>query len=123
MSGASVKSWGSVIVTVLVFAAFFAVLAVWLGKIGTNPVKDRQGNIVRDEWQRAKDVMIFVGPFATAALGYWFGSDGKQKAQQAADVAQGKADKAQAQKEAILSAASPDVLERAKAVRPEAFTS
>jgi hypothetical protein len=130
----NIKSWGSFVVTIFIFIAFFWVLFYVLHNIGSSPTKDAQGNVV-DKFARSKDILTVVLSLTTAAVGYWFGSDGKSKvedqaaqaqthaadAQNQATQAKNQVVKAEKQKSAILDAAPPGALARAKTSHPELF--
>lgn len=130
----NIKSWGSFLVTVFIFIAFFWVLYFVLHNIGSSPTKDTQGNVV-DKFARSKDILTVVLSLTTAAVGYWFGSDGKSKvedqaaqaqthaadAQNQANQAKSQVVKAEKQKSAILDASPPGALLKAKNSHPELF--
>src|SRR4051812_50174396 len=83
---------------VLITTGLFVFVAWWLfvvaGHLGDSPVVDQQGNVVMDEFQRTKDILLVVLPLLTTALGDWFGSGGKDKG---GGAAQEGAEKAKAQ--------------------------
>lgn len=145
----NIRSWGTAVVTVLVFIAFFWVLYFVLHNIGSKPSKAPTGDII-DRFARSKDILTVVLSLTTAAIGYWFGNDGKAQAQNqavnaqnTAAAAQTQASKAQdtatkaqtdaatahahaaaveKQKSAILAVAQNDLLTLAKQAHPEAFS-
>lgn len=93
--------------------------AWWLGivalRLGVQPVKDGSGNVVVDEYQRSKDILLVVLPLVTTTFGFWFGAQGK-------DQAQAQADQAKQQVTAIVAASTdPDLLQKAKSSNPHAF--
>ena len=94
-----------------------ALTAWWLLKVSTtldaSPIKDSDGNVV-DSYQRAKDILLAVLPLLTLALGYWFGSAGKEKSD-------AKADAAQTRLTAVMDAGEPGLLQRARQLNPKAF--
>jgi hypothetical protein len=109
------KSIGAVAVTVIT-----GLIAVWWlfevsRRLGIAPTPGPGGDIVVDEFQRAKDILVIVLPLFTAAIGYWVGSQGTTEAKKDADEARDKL-------EAVVSEAPSDVLERARAKHREAFT-
>jgi len=85
-----IKSIGTVVMTVFVFGIVIWWLAVVLDRIGTAPQVNSRGAVIVDQYQRAKDILLVVFPLATAAVGYWFGNHGRERAQQQADQAQSK---------------------------------
>lgn len=98
-------------------------------RLGTAPTKDAQGTVVVDEYQRAKDILLVVLPIVTSVLGYWFGSQGKEKADAAATKANDEASKAKdeahdakQQLAAITAAAGdPELLTKARSLYPHLF--
>ena len=105
----------SFIVTLIVFAIVVWWLIEAFIKIPKAPTLNSQGIIVVDEYQRTKDILSVVFPLATAAVGYWLGSDGKSKAED-------QAKSSQAQLTAVVgTSADSDLLEKAKSKYPEAF--
>jgi hypothetical protein len=133
------KSVGTIVVTVISFGIVIWVLFFVLTNIGTAPVPATGGKAAVDPYEHAKDILLVVFPLATATIGFWFGSDGKAKAQDqaaqaqstAADAqstaadAQSRATAADKQKSAVLQSVddSKGLLEKAKRDFPEAFTS
>lgn len=103
----------------LITLVTIALAAWWLGiialRLGVPPVKDGSGNIVIDEYQRAKDILLVVLPLVTTTFGFWFGAQGK-------DQAQAQADQAHQQLTAVVAASTdPDILQKAKTSSPHAF--
>lgn len=94
------------------------IVAWWLFEIskrlGMPPTKDAAGNIIIDEFQRAKDVLVIVLPLFTASIAYWVGSQGTTEAKN-------DAEKSREKLEAVVSEAPADVVERARTKYPEAF--
>jgi hypothetical protein len=106
--------WFRGIFTVAILLAAAWWLYVVASKLGKAPTKDAQGNVV-DEYQRAKDVLLVVLPLVTTAIGYWFGAQGKEKAEE-------KASQANDQSRAIAAVSGdPDILAKARAKYPSAF--
>jgi secreted protein with Ig-like and vWFA domain len=133
------NSWGPMIVTLISFGLVGWALYHVFGNLDTVPKTNRNGTIIANPLQNAKDVLTVVVPFASAAVGFWFGSDGKSKAQDQAqqahtqaqqaqtqaEVQRGRADREQKQKTAVLQAASEDtqnLLDKARHIAPEAFS-
>jgi hypothetical protein len=87
---ALIKSIGTVVITVFVFGIVIWWLVIVLGKIGVAPTVNSKGAVIVDQYQRAKDILLVVFPLATAAVGYWFGNQGRAKAQDQAQEAQNK---------------------------------
>lgn len=110
-----IKSSGTIVVSALIFIFVGAwSVAVWM-RLGKPPTYLADGKTVKvDEFIRAKDLFVLVFPLLTSAAGYWLGSQGTAKAE-------GKAKKAEAKKDAVLSVATPEVLTNAQAHYPEAF--
>lgn len=109
-----VKSAGTVIVTVLIFAVVVFWIVVVAARLGTPPVVDENGAVRYDEFVRAKDIFVLVLPLLTTAVGYWLGNQGTVKAEE-------KAAKAEARKDAVLAEGEPDLLEKARARYPQAW--
>ncbi|WP_033289246.1 hypothetical protein [Amycolatopsis jejuensis] len=98
------------------------IAALWLLVVYTRLGTPSTDGTAFDEFQRAKDILLVVLPLLTTALGYWFGSAGRQQAERKADQAKHDADKAQRKLAGVLdSSAVPDLLEKAKNKDPEAF--
>jgi hypothetical protein len=110
---------------VLITTGLFLFVAWWLfvvsGHLGDAPVVDKQGNVVMDEFQRTKDILLVVLPLLTTALGYWFGSEGKDKAEDAAKEATKTAKDEQAKVQALLEVTPEDQVRVAKKRSREAF--
>lgn len=87
---ALIKSIGTILITVFVFGIVIWWLAVVLNRIGTTPTVNATGTVIVDQYQRAKDILLVVFPLATAAVGYWFGNQGRARAQEQAQQAQSK---------------------------------
>lgn len=108
--------------TVIRFVVTLAILAAaawWLTEVaanlGTAPTRDAQGNTIVDKYQRAKDILLVVLPLVTTAVGYWFGSQGKEKAETEASKAKDKVT-------AMAAVSSdPDLLKTARDKYPDAF--
>lgn len=111
----TLNAWIRGVVTVLLVLGVGAWLFVVSLKLGTVPVVDSAGNVILDEYQRAKDILLVVLPLVTTAMGYWFGAQGKDKAED-------RADKAVEEKAAVLAATGdPALLERVRAKYGEAL--
>ncbi len=109
-----IKSAGAIVVS-----AVTALVAVWwlyevAMRLGVPPTKDPEGNIVMDEFQRAKDILIIVLPLFSASIAYWVGSSGTEAAKKEATDSKKKLD-------AVLDASPQGILAKAKAAHPEAF--
>ena len=105
---------GAMLVTVL-----SAVLVIWWlikvgDHIGTKPELDPKGNVVLDEWQRAKDILLVLLPLFSATLAFWVGSQGTTDAKKdAADARQ--------QLTAVVDS-SQGILKKARQEHPDAFS-
>jgi hypothetical protein len=109
------KSAGPVLVTCVVFGIAIWWLAIVLSKIGVAPTVSSKGAAAVDQYQRAKDILQFVLPLATAAVGYWFGNHGASKVQEQAQQAHNKLN-------AVLDASTEGgLLTKARASFPSAF--
>jgi hypothetical protein len=110
---------------VLITTGLFVFVAWWLfvvaGHLGDSPLVDKQGNVVMDEFQRTKDILLVVLPLLTTALGYWFGSEGKDKAEDAAKEATKTARTEQAKVQALLGVTPQEHVRAAKKSSYEAF--
>lgn len=110
-----IKSIGAVVATVVT-----AILAIWwlyivYQRLGMKPEVDDAGNVVLDEYQRAKDILLVVLPMFTGALAYWTGSQGTTEAKQ-------EAKDAKQQLDAVIDASPAGILIKAKTEHPEAFS-
>ena len=114
--------WAKMIVTVVT-----AGIAVWWlievsYRIGEAPMKDGAGNITVDTYQRAKDVLVLVLPLFSAAIGYWLGSVGKEKADAGKENAEAAAAKKAQALDAVLGVSNDEeLLQRARDTFPDAF--
>jgi hypothetical protein len=123
------RSTGPMIVTLISFGIVCWALYHVFANLNTAPTVNN-GTVTSDPLQNAKDILTFVIPFASAAIGFWFGSDGKSRAQDQAQQAQDQVStarnlvvRADQQKAAVLQAA-PDaqsLLDKARQIAPEAF--
>jgi len=112
---ALIKSIGTVVITVFVFGIVIWWLAVVLNRIGTAPQVNSRGAVIVDQYQRATDILFVVFPLATAAVGYWFGNQGRARAQEQAQQAQSKVT-------AVLGSSDDgELLKKAAASFPAAF--
>jgi hypothetical protein len=82
-------------------------------RLSIAPTKDSAGNVL-DQYQRAKDILLVILPLSTTALGYWFGVQGKDKAEAQAETAN-------AQLTAVVDAAPEGTLKDAMEKHPKAF--
>jgi hypothetical protein len=87
---ALIRSIGTIVITVFVFGIVIWWLAVVLNRLGTAPQVNSKGAVIVDQYQRATDILFVVFPLATAAVGYWFGNQGRTRAQEQAQQAQSK---------------------------------
>jgi hypothetical protein len=124
------RSTGPMVVTIISFGIVCWALYNVFTNLTTAPTITN-GAVTSDPLQNAKDVLTTVIPFASAAVGFWFGSDGKSKAQDQAQAAQDQANtqrnlaaRADQQKSAVLQAApdSQALLDKARQMAPEAFS-
>jgi heme/copper-type cytochrome/quinol oxidase subunit 2 len=112
---ALIKSVGTILITVFVFGIVIWWLAVVLSRIGSAPTVNSSGAVIVDQYERAKDILLVVFPLATAAVGYWFGNQGRARAQEQAQQAQSKMI-------AVLgTSADGELLKKAAATFPAAF--
>jgi hypothetical protein len=104
-----------IIFTAVVLVAAIFWLYVIFVRLDVAPTKDGSGNITVNPYQNAKDILSVFLPLVTVAFGYWFGVQGKEKAED-------KADKAKQQLQAVV-ATSPDpkLLNDAMTAYPNAF--
>ncbi|MEY2474043.1 MAG: hypothetical protein QOK28_3372 [Actinomycetota bacterium] len=128
------KAGGAVLV-----AMFTGALVVWwLGlvaqRLNVQPVV-KDGTVILDEFQRAKDILLVVLPLFSATVAYFVGNQGAEKAKEEAKVAKdetqtAKQETAAAKKEttklrsahnALLEAAPAEVKDKARQLHPEAF--
>ena len=109
-----IRAVGAVIVSV-----FTAVLAAWwlwivYSRLGTDAAVDDSGVVIKDEFQRAKDILLVVLPLFSAALAYFVGSQGTAGAKEEAATAKTQLD-------AVLDSSPEGILKTAKLQHPEAF--
>ncbi len=117
----NLRAWGSIVVTVLVFVAFFWTLYYLLHNISDTP-KMTGTTTIRDQFDRSKTAIGFTAPLVTLALGYWFGADGKAKAEAKAEGAVAEAKQANAETKAVLSVVQdPEIVTKARQVDSRAF--
>jgi hypothetical protein len=109
----TLKAIGAVCATILTAAILIWWLYLVADRLGQRPVVEN-GNVVLDEWSRAKDILTVILPLFSASLAYWVGSQGTTEAKK---EAQG----AKHQLEAVLDKSPEGVLEQAKAAHPDAF--
>jgi hypothetical protein len=113
--------WVRVTITLILLAMSAAWLLVVYGALGDQTVKGADGSVL-DQFQRSKDILLVIFPLLTTALGYWFGSAGRQEAQITATMAQDTADMAQRKLASVLdSSEESGLLDKAKDKDPEAF--
>ena len=117
----SFDGWARLALTLVLLA----ILVWWLwearGRVATEPlIKD--GVVVVDAFKNTQTILLLVVPLATTAIGYWFGAQGKEKAEEKAAQAEEKAGEASAQLTAVVGASTDDsLLEKARTQYPEAF--
>jgi hypothetical protein len=112
---ALIKSTGTIVITAFVFGIVIWWLAVVLNRIGTAPRVNAEGAVTVDQYQRATDILFAVFPIATAAVGYWFGNQGRARAQEQAQQAQSRVT-------AVLGSSDDgELLKKAAATFPAAF--
>ncbi len=96
-----------------IFIVIAGLTGWWLGllaqRLGVAPVVDDSGNVLVDEFQQTKDILLVLVPLLTAAIGYFAGAEGKEKVEEQRDKVQADLTNAQA------------VLERARSQHPDAF--
>lgn len=124
----SFRRAGAVIMTVVVVAGAVWWAVVVFSNLGVEPVYGEDGTLVIDKYSRAKDIFALVLPLLTAALGYWFGSQGTVKAEEKAGEAEAKADVARERELMLTSIAAQapadggrTILEEARRLYPEQF--
>lgn len=115
------KPVGALVVTV-----FTAVILLWWlflvqDKIGSIPTLDDEGNVILDEWQRAKDILLVIVPLFTAAMGYWIGSKESADAREDAATAQEQRVEAEKRVGALSGALSPEAFGDLQAKYPKLF--
>ncbi|MGJ7442177.1 hypothetical protein [Aquipuribacter sp. MA13-6] len=105
--------WARLILTL----ALLAILVWWLletrARMDAEPLI-RDGVVVVDAFKNAQTILLVVVPLATTAIGYWFGAQGKEKAE-------GKAEAATAQLNAVVDSSTEPLLQRAMREHPQAF--
>jgi hypothetical protein len=113
--------WPRIVITVALLLLVGWGLVLVTAHLTAGIIKDANGNTV-DSYQRSSDVLHVLLPLLTIALGYWFGSEGKENAEERASAAQGEVSQTRRQLAAVLDSSSePDLLEKAKAKDREAF--
>jgi hypothetical protein len=116
-----VRDYGVVVVTILLFLLVGGWLFVVGAHVGTSPHVNKDGSVLDDAYQRSKDVLALFIPLLTTAVGFWFGSQGTAKAQDAATKATGEANQAKAALLAVVDTSQSGVLAEARRVHPAAF--
>ena len=111
------KAYGAAAVTLLTGGLVVWWLVIVAQRIGVKPEVEN-GNVVLDEWSRAKDILLVVLPLFSASIAYWVGAQvGAKETNEAKSEAAGAKDKL----EAVLDASPQGTLESAKEAHPEAF--
>lgn len=110
------KSIGAIIATLFTAGILVWWLIIVAQRIGLKPEVDASGNVVLDQYGRAKDMLLVVLPLFSAALAFWVGSQGTTEAKK-------EAEGAKEQLEAVIDQSPEGVLERAKSAHPGAFAS
>jgi hypothetical protein len=77
------------VITMLLFAVVVFWMWMMAGDLRTGATADGTGNPI-DPFERSKDVLLVALPLLTTAVGYWFGAEGKERAEQRAHEAQEK---------------------------------
>jgi hypothetical protein len=77
------------VITMLLFAVVIFWMWLMSGDLRTGATKDVTGKSI-DPYERSKDVLLVALPLLTTAVGYWFGAEGKERAEQRAHEAQEK---------------------------------
>jgi hypothetical protein len=114
-------TWVRAVLTIILLLIQAGWLVVVAAKLGAPIVKNQDGSVV-DAFERAKDILLVVTPLLTTALGYWFGSAGRQEAQLAASSARAQADIAQRTLAGVLdSSATTGLLVKAQAANSTAI--
>jgi hypothetical protein len=108
------KAVGAIVATILTAAIVIWWLVLVEQRIDVKPEVDASGNVVLDEFARAKDILLVVLPLFSAALAFWVGSQGTTGAKK-------EAEGAKKQLEAVLDSSPEGILKKAKATHPDAF--
>lgn len=115
-------SWFRPLLTILLLGLSVWWLTLVALRLGLEPQTDDAGNVVLDEFQRTKDILLVVLPLTTTALGYWFGAQGKTEAEAKAVEAEKEATQANAALTAVVDSSSePQLLKQARENYPQAF--
>lgn len=128
------KAGGAVLV-----ALFTGVLVVWwlalvAQRLNVQPVV-KEGTVILDEFQRAKDILLVVLPLFSATVAYFVGNQGAEKAKEDAKTAKeetqsAKQETAEVKREAakadmrslaLFEAAPEEVIQKARQLNAEAF--
>ena len=109
------KAIGAFIATLFTGAILIWWLIIVASKIGVEPVVEN-GNVVMDEWERSKDILIIVLPLFSAALAYWVGSQGEADAKK-------ETDETKKQLDAVIDSSPEGILKKAMDEHPDAFKS
>jgi hypothetical protein len=107
------KTIGAFVATILTAAIVIWWLVIVAQKLGVKPEVEN-GNVVLDEFGRAKDILLVVLPLFSAALAYWVGASGTQDAKKDAEGAKEKLD-------AVIDSAPQGSLQKAKEMHPDAW--
>jgi chloramphenicol 3-O-phosphotransferase len=109
------KAIGAIVATVLTGAIVIWWLVIVAQKLGVK-AEVKNGNVVLDQYGRAKDILLVVLPLFSAALAYWVGSSGTQEAKNEAAGAKQQLD-------AVIDTAPEGTLQRAKELHRDAWGS
>ena len=108
-----IKAIGAIFATILTGAIVIWWLVVVSQKVGVRPEVEN-GNVVLDQFGRAKDILLVVLPLFSAALAYWVGASGTQDAKEEAEGTKEKLD-------AVIDSAPQGSLQKAKEMHPDAW--
>ena len=109
-----IKSVGAILVTLIAGGLAVWWLALVAQRLGVRPIVEN-GNVILDEFQRSKDILLVVMPLFSAAVAYWVGSREAKEAKEEASASK-------EQLVAVLDQGPADLLRRAKTAYPEAFS-
>lgn len=119
------NDWGTRIrgvITALLLGLVFWWLVVVAANLDSVPRVNAKGQVLLDEFQRSKDILLVVLPLLTTALGYWFGAAGKEKAEERAEEATRSAAEERRKLQAVLDTSpETELLNRARSAYPDAF--
>ena len=110
----------------IIISGFTGLLTVWWlylvqRRLGQAPII-QNGNVILDEFQRAKDILIVVLPLFSASVAYWLGSREVAEAKNEMLKARQETAVADQKLKALLEQGPDDLLGKAAQKYPQVFS-